>query len=485
MIFYPEFFPGPFTEKKLASGFIHALSGEISRRKPTCGRLFGLYTDNNAFTYASILATWKAGCGFIPLNHKFPAERLQRIISETGITCVLANARSKDAVKQLGITEIVTNDDPQWITGGDNTVEEVVIENELSDIAYILFTSGSTGVPKGIPITFRNVWAFTEDIHERLQLTPQDKVLQTYELSFDLSIGSSLMAWASGAKLYISPMDGIIPVDAVKMMLEHEVNVINMAPSTVNILKKYRILDEVQLPFITRTIFGGEAVPFQYTQDWQKAAPNTTMINAYGPTEATIWATYYTVSADTEKETRNGLIPIGRPAKKVLCHMHRDESISTRENQGELWLGGEHIFNGYINNPEKNAQVLTELEGEKYYRTGDLVEMLDSGNLIYLNRLDNQVKVNGYRVEPGEVEYKIRTTLGISACAVIPVTKNNETWLLAVLEKDVLTKEEKEKLQAAITFYMMPRKFITVKELPLNHNGKIDRLQLKNTYAGE
>jgi len=134
--------------------------------------------------------------------------------------------------------------------------------------------------------------------------------------------------------------------------MEHQVNIINMAPSTVNVLRKYRLIDELNLPYIEQTIFGGEAVPLQAVEDWSKCAPNAKIINAYGPTEATIWATYYTVDGNTSVNSRNGLIPIGKPAKNVQCYLHKDANISSQDNQGELWLGGEQIFYGYINNKE-------------------------------------------------------------------------------------------------------------------------------------
>ena len=486
MIFYPAFFPGLLSERNHASGFIHSLAKEIGERSKSCGKLFGIYTDNDAFMYASVLAAWKAGCGFVPLNNKFPEERLRHIISETGIRCVIGNNNSKEAIEKLGIDVIIFNDDKKWMAADQqNNDLPVEIKNDPSAFAYVLFTSGSTGIPKGIPVTFGNLEAFAEDLRTRFDLTASDKVINTYELSFDLSIGSALLAWMSGAMLYICPMDGIIPLDAVRMIMDHQVNIVSMAPSAVNILKKYRILGEADLSFIDTTIFGAEALPYQYVLDWKMAAKNSSMVNAYGPTETTIWATYYTVDNDTAHELVNGLVPIGKPARNVDCHIHQQDSISTNANQGELWISGTQLFEGYLNNTQKSEEVLTTHNGKKFYRTGDLVEMLDSGDLIYLNRLDNQVKINGYRVEPGEVEYKIRTTLGISACAVIPVTTDHETWLLAVLEKETLTDEERKRLQEAITFYMLPRKFITVQQLPLNHNGKIDRLQLKKEYAGE
>jgi len=479
----PRIFPSPFKDPFEEIQYVLLLSEQISSLVNKEVRFIGLYTDNNAYMYYSMIAIWKAGGAFVPINHKFPEDRLKTIIAETGISAILGNSKSVEAMKALGVENILFNDDIKLPSNIAKTEEAVDVIQPPSAPAYVLFTSGSTGVPKGIPISFENISSFTEDIKNRFPLKQSDKVLQTFELSFDVSIGNAMMAWASGACLYLCPLDGIIPVDAIKMTLEHKINVIITTPSTVNILKKYRILGEVDLSFVDISIFTGEAVPLHIINDWKKTAINSSIINAYGPTETTIWATFHEYKA-TDAISDNGLIPIGKASKYIDAHLYQDESVSNNPLQGELWLGGSQVFDGYINNPEKTKQALTTLEGKKYYRSGDLVQRMEDGGFIYLNRLDNQVKIQGYRVELGEVEFKIKQLLNISSCVVFAINDENDaTWLMAIMEKPSFSAEEKQLIQENITYYMMPRKFVTVDQMPVNHSGKIDRQLLKAKYV--
>jgi len=479
----PRVFPSPFKQPSEEIQYVHRLSERFTSLKKSGVKYIGLYTDNDAYMYYSILAIWKAGCAFVPINHKFPIDRLKTIIKETGISAIIGNSKSVEAITTLGVEHILINDDIELSNNflNDDSTIEITLPPEAP--AYVLFTSGSTGVPKGIPISFKNISSFTEDIKERFPLTSSDKVLQTFELSFDVSIGNAMMAWASGACLYICPLDGIIPVDAIKMTLEYKVNVIITTPSTVNILKKYRILGEVDLSFVDVSIFTGEAVPLHIINDWKKTASNSSIINAYGPTETTIWATFHEYK-ESDVISDNGLIPIGKASKYIDAHLYQDESVSSNPLQGELWLGGSQVFDGYINNPEKTKQALTSIDGKKYYRSGDLVQRMEDGGFIYLNRLDNQVKIQGYRVELGEVEFKIKQLLNISSCVVFAISDENDaTWLMAIMEKPSFSNEEKQLIQENITYYMMPRKFVTVDQMPVNHSGKIDRQLLKAKYV--
>jgi len=442
-------------------------------------KLFGLYTDNNLATYASILDIWGNKFGFVPLNHKFPKQRLLQIIEQTGIDTVYCNKASKKAVAELGIKKFVFNDNLPY----NPTIQFDNIPFHSIKTAYVLFTSGSTGEPKGIPIRFRNLEALCYDLARRFQLIPLDKVLQTFELSFDVSVACCLMAWQSNASLHLAPLNGIIPVDAIKLILEKRINVVTIAPSTVSYLKRYRILDEINLDFVTDTIFTGEALPWKYVEEWKKVAPNSTIYNAYGPTENTVWSMFYKVHSNTPNEIKNGLVPIGTPLKGFKIKMAPVDGVNN-PIQGELWVRGPQVFAGYLNNKQLTRETLIKDKLGVWYKTGDLVEALPSGDFMYLSRIDQQVQVNGYRVEPGEVEHKIKTVLEIDTCAVIPIQKENEpTWLLAAIEKSDLSKEETDRLREVIPFYMMPRKFLALPQLPINSNGKIDRNKLKTEYG--
>jgi long-subunit acyl-CoA synthetase (AMP-forming) len=201
---------------------------------------------------------------------------------------------------------------------------------------------------------------------------------------------------------------------------------------------------------------------------------NSSIFNAYGPTENTVWSFVHELGEGTIAQ--NGLVPIGKPISGFDYHINKG-----LEDIGELLVTGDQVFDGYVNRDRKTKEVLAEFNDYKYYKTGDIVKEQSNGDIMYLNRLDNQVQINGYRVELGEVEYKINTLLNIQNS--IAFVKENDNQLVAVLErKHELNKEEKKELMSFLPFYMQPKKFFYLENFPLNSNSKIDRKFVKAEF---
>lgn len=438
----------------------------------------GLYTDNNECTYAGLLGILMAGKGFVPLNHKFPDERLKKIISDAGIKHILHCSSSESRVQEILSNSSIVADKEKV----KNTVSEFKVDDEK--IAYILFTSGSTGIPKGIPITHLNFNSLIQALDKRYSLTENDKVLQAFELSFDVSLACIFIAWEYGCALVVPDLNGIVAVNAFKAIYDHQVNFVTLPPSAIFYLKKLKVLGYMKVPFVHTTLFTGEALPMKLVTEWKTSAENTIVENAYGPTETTVWSLFYKLDDTTPEQTINGLCPIGECLDDINYKIVDDKmnDLPDRE-RGELLVEGKQIFHGYWNDPKKTKEVLHEdSAGKKWYKTGDIVVRNTSGNIVYINRKDNQVQVNGYRVELGEVEHALKQVTGIDGVVVLAKSTEDKTELFAFIESEITNEVLNARLKEKLPFYMIPRQYFHVSPLPVNTNGKIDKQLLAKQF---
>ncbi len=471
----------------IAEGISEQLYSSPKKENKT---LAGIYTDNSVYTYASIIAVLLSGSGFVPLNNKFPAEKLKSIVSSSGLKHILCPGDKLVSVR--GIINIpgseinfiqsdaVLPEHPQTITHEPADPEAT---------AYLLYTSGSTGVPKGIGITNKNFRAFLKAMNtgNQYDFRPDDKFLQIFELSFDVSIACTFLAWEAGACLVPVSREQIVFIEALECIKKHEITVVSMAPSAVSYMKQLRLLEHFDFPFVRYSFLTGEALPHKLAEAWQEVATNSAIINAYGPTEVTVWSFMYEWTKETsEKESLNGLVPIGKalPGLEYEIVTSQEKTVD-EEITGELIMWGEQVAAGYRSDPARSkASFYKTPSGEMGYRTGDLVVQNKNGNLVYINRIDNQVQINGYRVEPGEIEFRIREFTNIENTVVLPVTENENLYLVAVVENIGSQLEPlKEYLRNTLQPYMIPRTIFDIGEMPLNNSGKIDRQKLKHLFA--
>lgn len=454
--------------------------------------LIGVYTDNSIYTYASIIAILFKGCGFVPINKKFPQDKLTNIIKSSGIKRLLCNSSSISDLQSLAKeteVELIVNDQ-------HNQAYPVDLDNyktrEESSIAYILFTSGSTGIPKGIGITHSNFSAFIRAMnHSGLyDFKCSDRILQIFELSFDVSIACIFIAWEAGACLVPVPTEELVFIKALEIIKEHQVTVISMAPSALAYMKQLKLLEEFNFPHVRYTFFTGEALPYNLAVAWKKVAENSIIENAYGPTEVTVWSSMYRFNDQTSEEVINGLAPIGKVLPGLKYNISDDQlNPVKRGNFGELLLYGSQVANGYWQNTSKTTSVFIKMNPGQFpgywYRTGDIVVENEKGNIVYINRKDNQVQINGFRVELGEIEFRIREYIKKDAVVVLPYeNKNNTLTLIAFIEcLGDEVKDLKHHLISTLPSYMVPKKFYSVDTMPLNNSGKIDRKILLKIHA--
>jgi D-alanine--poly(phosphoribitol) ligase subunit 1 len=472
---------------------LFSIASGIAAKLETNEKLIGIYTDYSVHTYASILAILMKGAGFVPVNKKFPEAKLINIIASSGVKTILCNTDSESELQKIksnGDFNIQIND--QLAVIDLTTSGFVPAAGNDSDISYILFTSGSTGIPKGIGITHKNFNAFIKAMTRsgNYEFNSSDVFLQIFELSFDVSIACTFIAWEVGACLAPVPTGGIVFIEALKIMEKHGVTVASMAPSAMAYMKQLRLLEEFKFPKLRYTFFTGEALPYNLAIAWKSVAPEAIIENAYGPTEVTVWSSMYRLNEQTPNEIINGLAPIGYVLNGITYKVCDEKFNEVKKGEfGELFLGGEQVASGYWNDADKTATNFVKLNGytQNWYRTGDTVVENDFGNLVYINRKDNQVQINGFRVELGEIEFRIKEYTKSDSAVVLAYKNNNETITLIGFVENIHNGANslKTHLSSILPPYMVPKKIYNVNEMPLNNSGKIDRNKLMEFHTEE
>ncbi len=464
----------------------HALTAVLGHRSST--------------TFSGILAALLRGDGYVPLNPGFPAERTRSMLERSGCRSVIVDGQAEKQLASIldGIKTPLRVILPERTDVEDLRnafpIHQFLSEDDLRPaaewspspvdpdaIAYLLFTSGSTGIPKGVMVAHRNVVAFLDVMAERYGITPEDRFSQTFELTFDLSVFDLFLAWERGARV-------CIPTQAQKMLpakyiQDKEITVWFSVPSTGVLMSKLRMLKPDAYPRLRWSLFCGEALPVEIVEAWALAAPESTIENLYGPTELTIACTAYRWDpAASRDECELGLVPIGEPYPNMDVLVVNEELAEVAEGEaGELLMTGAQLTPGYWNDPERTSAAYLVPPGRDrvYYRTGDRVRRSSGSTpMVYLGRMDNQIKIQGYRVELGEVEAAIRTEAGVDIAIAVgwPVTSAGADSVVVFISDDSVDAGELQKrTKARLPSYMAPREIRQIANFPLNSNGKVDR----------
>jgi D-alanine--poly(phosphoribitol) ligase subunit 1 len=443
----------------------------------------GIVTGDDLGTYVAIVASLLNGSTYVPLNNKAPLARNLALIRDADVAGILTS--KPDALTAAAGLPVLV-DPLAEVESGLRTDWPPPVP---TDAAYLLFTSGSTGQPKGVPITHASLNRFmTMMIAEAgYDFSANDRVLQMFELTFDLSVMSLFLPLCIGASCHVVPDSRVGFVATLKILKEQRITVALMVPSVLAYVEQY--LESTRLPDLRLSMFCGEALLERLVEKWANVVDQRPIHNWYGPTEATIFCLRYVWTADrSPRAAVNGIVPIGQPMGDTLAWLV-DESgaeIEAAGVKGELVLGGRQLASGYWRNPHKTAEVFIAASDKRPagYRTGDICFRNDDGDFVYCGRADTQVKVDGHRVELGEIEHAVRDVTGRAAVAVLAVPDGPGSSLVLFLERpevDVawLAAELKTRLPA----YMLPRRIHTLDTLPLNSNGKLDRPKMRQLHA--
>lgn len=447
-------------------------------------KYFFLYATDDIRTYASIVALWFAGKAYVPLNPNQPKERHIEVIESVGTHYVLSSD-NKYTVEIEGIHVLFTGE--LAATGYETKNLISITDIADSELAYILFTSGSTGKPKGVPITRGDLAAFIDSMNNiGLDITSEDRCLQPFDLTFDFSVSSYVIPLVKGACIYTIPNKATKFTYIAELLEEHQLTVLQMVPSMIRNLLPY--MDEVDVSSVRYNILCGEALTGKVIKPWHKANPEMVSYNMYGPTEDTVFCTYYMVNKDNINclLAANDIVSIGKTFNnnEVLLMDDNNNVITGTNIEGELCLCGEQLTPGYWKNDKENAEKFFEKAGKRYYRSGDICYYAEDGNLMYVSRKDFQVKINGFRVELGEIENRYAAISGGKYSVVLPYTnQQGNTELAIVIEGNEYDyKEHQMALANALPAYEVPARWLFIRSIPLNQNGKVDRKAIRKEF---
>jgi amino acid adenylation domain-containing protein len=476
--------------------------------------LTAVFAYRSETAYAAVLGTLMAGHGYVPLNRTFPIDRTRLMLERSMCGSVIVDAGSESQLEKLlssmamplviicpdraHVTELAAKFPAHRFIGAKELADAQQwrpVNVAIDSIAYLLFTSGSTGQPKGVMVSHANVVHYVDYVTKRYGFTTNDRVSQTFDFTFDLSAHDMFVAWETGACVCCPTQKQLI--NPCAFIRDARLTVWFSVPSTAAFMRRFGVLKPGMYPGLRLSLFCGEALPVEIVRHWALAAPNSIIENIYGPTELTIACTAYrwdnTKSPD---ECEQGIVPIGQPFDGMRA-LIVDEQLREVEHgrDGELLMAGPQMSLGYWQDEKKTRQAFVPVAGKNgtYYKTGDRVRRPGVNKpLVYLGRLDDQIKVLGHRVELGEVEAAVRQVSGLEGVVALgwPRTESGADGIEVFLETDSFDTETlmgqlKEKLPA----YMLPRNVLVLRRFPLNVNGKYDRkalqLMLENTLESD
>lgn len=428
----------------------------------------GVYITDDVFMYAAILAIWFEGKTYVPIHPDFPFNKNQNIIQLAEIKVCLSSLEVKE---NFGIDYL----DSKRHFGIVNQLPKTF---SINNNAYILFTSGSTGTPKGVPIQFSNLHYFAESFYATFgEINVSDRVLQMFELTFDLSVMSYLIPWLNGACVVALHKKETKFLQILDLFEANKISVALMVPSILNLIIPY-LDSELKNESLRLNLFCGEALLSKQIENWKEFIPNANIYNVYGPTENTIFCTYYKVEEKIKE--KNGIISIGK--SMINSHM---SFIDDQAKEGELLLSGKLLTQSYWKNESKTNETFILKNEEVFYKTGDWCIKDENDDYFYTNRIDFQAKINGFRVELSEIEFFANQKLQNSISVAIINKDKNDNDLLFLFVNDLNCDENKitSHLKENLPEYCIPSTIIKVEKFPVNTSGKIDRNVLKKTLS--
>jgi len=425
----------------------------------------GIYVTDDVYMYASILAIWFEGKAYVPVHPDFPLNKNVSVIQQADIEIIVTSIEIKNSFGVYCIDSRKDCTTTASLPPGDFS---------LTNNAYILFTSGSTGTPKGVPITFSNLHYFSEAFHDTFgKLDHNDHVLQMFELTFDLSVMSYLIPWLNGAKVVALHKKETKFLQILDLFEENKITVALMVPSILNVIIPY--LDpELKNTSLRLNLFCGEALLSKQIEIWKKFVSDAIIYNVYGPTENTIFCTYYKVQQKIKE--KNGIISIGK--SMINSNMSFTDEHA---QEGELLLSGKLLTQSYWKNETKTNETFILKNKEVFYKTGDWCILDDDGDYFYTNRIDFQAKINGFRVELSEIEFFANQKLENSVSVAVADKDKNDNDLLFLFVNDVNCDEHAiiSHLKDNLPVYCIPSMIIKIDKFPVNTSGKTDRNELK------
>ncbi len=446
------------------------------------GSLVGIYLERSEKHIIALLAILKAGAGYVPIDSTYPMDRVEHIIKDAAISVLLTQQVLSEKIATIfNGTQILLDSHSDEISkqpASRISCEESGVTPD--NLCYVIYTSGTTGRPKGIMTEHRNVFSFIPAFNQVCKIDTTDRIYHGFPLGFDGSVEEMWMAFSNGATLIIGTKEVVgFGNETACLINKHKVTFFSTVPTFLSMIKE-------DLPTVRLLIVSGEQCPSELVSKW--AVPDRRMLNVYGPTEATV--------NTTVEECKPGKpITIGKPLPGYETYILDDKKLPVEHGQtGELYIGGAGVARGYLNQQELTEKYFLKnpLNGSdktplNFYRTGDLVRLNENNDLVFLRRIDNQVKVRGFRIELSEIESVLLEHPGVGSAVVKVIEEDGIKDIAAYVVKDTNSptfdrNDILNLLQNRLPSYMIPSYLDLVSEIPILPSGKVDRKSLPEAH---
>ena len=452
------------------------------------GRAVMVFMEKGIDALAVMMGALQAGAFYVPVDPHIPAERLTLIagVLEDPIVVVseetagLANEAMGGSAESQGAVVIPV---AQLLAADENpaALEAARAAATDADPVYVLFTSGSTGVPKGVAVSHRAVIDFIDDFIARFGFGPDERIANQAPFDFDVSVKDIYGALATGSTLVVVPRALFsAPAALMEYLQGRDITNMTWAVAALCLITSLHGLEGQQLAGVRRVLFSGEVMPISHLRAWMAHVPQATFVNLYGPTEITCNCLYHVV--DPAREYPDGL-PLGVPFahREILLVDGEGHAVTQPGVEGEILVRGDSLALGYVANPAKTAEVFCQNPlhnrfPDRVYRTGDLAAFDKAGELFYRGRIDNQIKHQGHRIELEEVDRALEGVPGVQRCRC--VYDHDKQRLIAFYEGEAEARAIRDHVLQTLPIFMLPSKILPIEAMPLTKNGKVDRRAL-------
>jgi amino acid adenylation domain-containing protein len=449
----------------------------VDRHEVARGDRVAVCLDRSPRLIAALLGVLKAGAAYLPIDVSEPERRLSDMVADAEPMLAVCEPSGAERFAAHGLDTVCVPPRP----ASGTSVERVLPSAGADDIAYLMYTSGSTGRPKAVVVEHRNITNLVTEPNY-VELSPQDRILQLAPVAFDAATFEIWGALLNGARLVLAPPGQVQTDELGELLRDKGITVLWL---TAALFHRQIDADAQALAGLRTVLAGGDVLSVPHVRRLRAATPGLRIVNGYGPTEATTFACCHHIAADEEL---SGTVPIGRPLQNVVVQIvDADGKPVPDGTAGELWIGGAGVSRGYWRRPDLTAEKFVTdaggtLGGGRYYRSGDQARRRPDGVVEFLGRLDDQLKLRGFRIEPGEIENALAEHPQVRTAAV-GIRESHlgdrrlEAWVVPsgeTLDKRAL----REHLRERVPEHMIPAGFVSLLELPITANGKTDRKAL-------